>query len=179
MAFCYKCGKELPDGAKACPYCGTFVENVTDAQQPTTVQATVTSSDPDVQQNRGIAWLAYCGLLLLIPLFVKKASAYCQFHVKQGATLLATEIAYGITKAIFLGIINLIFPGTYYYWIHVPSTAYTVFNVIFSLGYIFFVVMAVIGIVSAATGKKKELPLISKIPWINMLMDKIYAGLNK
>ena len=53
------------------------------------------------------------------------------------------------------------------------------FNVLFNLGTIFFVVLMVIGIVNAASGKMKEPPLIGKIPFIANLMDKIYASLNK
>mgnify|MGYP006988991709 CR=1 FL=1 len=34
--------------------------------------------------------------------------------------------------------------------------------------------LAIIGIVNAATGKKNELLLIGKIPWIAKLLDKFY-----
>ena len=135
--------------------------------------------DMDVQQSKGIAWLSYMGLLFLIPMFVRKDSDYTRFHVKQGATLFAVELAYGVTYGILMAIINAIFPGhyTYSYLYYLPSyyvhsDVYNVFSFLLGLGYIFFLVLAIIGIVNAATGKRKELFLIGKIPWIATLLDK-------
>ena len=130
--------------------------------------------DQDVQQNRGLAWLSYCGPLFLIPMFVKKDSPYCQYHVKQGATWCALYIAYAITKYILLAIIGAIFPAPWYSLGH--STVYNIFSLLFSAGTIFLCVLAIIGIVNAATGKKKELPVIGKIPWIANLLDKFYQS---
>ena len=205
MAFCKYCGQQIPDDANACPYCGKIL-NEQAAQQAAPQQAAPQQAAPqqgtyqqpaqqnyqqadgapvqqpyvtpemDVQQSRGIAWLSYMGLLFLIPMFVKKFSDYTRFHVKQGATLCAAGIAYGITVSILLAIIGAIFPGKTYYLYYsyytAPSTVYTIFSVLFNLGYIFFTVLAIIGIVNAATGKRKELPLIGKIPWIATLLDK-------
>lgn len=136
-------------------------------------------ADDDVQQNKGIAWLSYLGLFLLIPLFARKKSEYCRFHVTQGAILFILDIAYLIVTRILLVIINAIFPGGWFYYYYYHSTVYNIFNIIFSLGSIFFLVMLIIGIVNAASGKKQELPLIGKIPFLVKLMDKIYAALNK
>lgn len=184
MAFCQQCGQQLPENANVCPNCGTFVNAQAAPQQespqqvvPQQVEAT---PDMDVQQNKGIAWLSYVGLFFLIPMFVKKESPYCQHHVKQGATLFATELAYTIATQILLAIIGAIFPGYTYYGLYfnytVHSNVYNIFSVLFNLGSIFFLVMAIIGIVNAATGKVKELPLISKIPWIANLLDKFYKN---
>lgn len=189
MAFCQNCGQQMPENANVCPYCGTAVnaqaaQQAAQAapQQETAQQAPqqnytapvnpTVMPDQDVQQNRGLAWLSYVGLLFLIPMFVKKESPYCQYHVKQGATLCAVEIAYLITKSILLAIINAIFPGYNYYGFIVHSGVYNVFSILFNLAYIFLVVLMIIGIVNAAKGNKKDLPLISKIPWINTLLDK-------
>ena len=180
MAFCQQCGQQLPENANACPNCGTFVNAQAAPQQETPQQVVPqqveATPDMDVQQNKGIAWLSYFGLFFLIPMFVKKDSPYCQYHVKQGATLFATELAYTIAAQILLAIIGAIFPGENYFFYVVPSPVYSVFSVLFSLGYIFFLVMAIIGIVNSATGKMKELPLISKIPWIANLLDKFYKN---
>ena len=144
------------------------------------VQQPYVTPEMDVQQSRGIAWLSYMGLLFLIPMFVKKYSDYTRFHVKQGVTLCAFELAYSITSWIILAIINAIFPGHYtysYYYYYVPtyyvhSGVYNVFSVLLGLGSIFFLVMAIIGIVNAASGKRKEIPLFGKIPWFSNLLDK-------
>lgn len=190
MAFCRNCGKQLSDDAAFCANCGTpVVAAQNNAQQaapqqgyaqPTApVQPQFVSGDADAQENKVIAWLAYLGLLLLIPLFVKKNSEYCKYHVKQGATLFCCELAYSIVYAIIMAIIHAIFDTRILFGLTVHSPVCAIFSIIFGLASIFFVVMIVIGIVNAATGKKNELPLLGKIPFIAMLMDKIYAALNK
>ena len=137
-------------------------------------QAYVTP-DMDVRQSKGVAWLSYMGLLFLIPMFVKRQSDFARFHVKQGVTLCAFELAYWLTYSIIMAIVNMLFPGrayyVYYTYYTVHSDVYNVISVLLSLAGIFFAVLAIIGIVNAATGKKKELPLIGKIPWIAKLLD--------
>ena len=177
MAFCKNCGQQINDDAAFCPNCGTTVGNAQQPQQAP-VQPQVVSGDADVQQNKGIAWLSYINLLFLIPLFVSKTSEYCKFHVKEGANVCACELAYVIATRILLLIIDLP-TRTYYYGFYFHSSIYYVFNTIFSLGFIFFTVMSIIGIVNAATGKTVEIPLLGQIPFIKNLMDKIYASLNK
>lgn len=205
MAFCKNCGQQLADDASFCANCGTPVESAPQTpispQSETPVQAPEAPQQEQVVQEavqlpqkdteidnsaplpseKGLAWLSYIPWtpLFLVPLFVRKTSEYCKFHVKQGATLWAVGIAYQIVKAILLAIINAIFPGRYGYYYYSHSVIYNIFDFILWGGTIFLFVLAIIGIVNAATGKKKALPLIGKIPWIGMLLDKIYAALNK
>ena len=164
-------------------------QNAQQADQQTAQQAPQQLVQPEVRNSdgtvlnaeKGLAWLAYIpwAPVFLVPLFVRKTSEYCKYHVKQGATLWAVGIAYEIVKAIFLAIINAIFPGHRIYYLYYHSAVYNVFSFIFWAGSIFLFVLAIIGIVYAATGKKKELPLIGKIPWVGMLIDRIYAFINK
>ena len=205
MAFCKNCGQQLADDASFCANCGTPVESAPQTpispQAETPVQAPEAPQQEQVAQEavqlpqkdteidnsaplpseKGLAWLSYIPWtpLFLVPLFVRKTSEYCKFHVKQGATLWAVGIAYQIVKAILLSIINAIFPGRYGYYYYSHSVIYNIFDFILWGGTIFLFVLAIIGIVNAATGKKKDLPLIGKIPWIGMLLDKIYAAFNK
>ena len=205
MAFCKNCGQQLEDDASFCANCGTPIESAPQTpispqvetpvqtpeapQQEQVAQETVQLPQKDTEidnsaplpSEKGLAWLSYIPWtpLFLVPLFVRKTSEYCKFHVKQGATLWAVGIAYQIVKAILLAIINAIFPGRYGYYYYSHSVIYNIFDFILWGGTIFLFVLAIIGIVNAATGKKKELPLISKIPWVGMLLDKIYAALNK
>ena len=205
MAFCKHCGNQLPDDAAFCSNCGTSVDNAQQTGQQNDQQNAQQADQQPVQQNtqqapqqpvqpevmnsdgtvlhsdKGLAWLAYIpwAPVFLVPLFVRKTSEYCKFHVKQGATLWAVGVAYEIVKSILLAIINAIFPGRYGFYVYHHSVVYNIFNFIFWAGSVFLLVLAIIGIVYAATGKKKELPLISKIPWIGMLLDKIYAAINK
>lgn len=193
MAFCKNCGQQIPNGAQACVNCGTPVEQPMyqnpvqqpyqgSAQPPYQGQQSYQGQpmmDDDVKQNRSIAWLAYLGILLLIPLFVRKRSEFCKYHVKQGALIFCVSIVYFIITRIFLAVVGSIFPGHLYYYAYIPSPIYTVFNLIFTLGSIFLIVIEVIGIVYAATGKYKEVPVFGKIKILDPLMDSIYRSLNK
>ena len=179
MAFCKHCGNQLPDDAAFCSNCGTPVDNAQQTGQQNVQQNTQQADQQPVQQNaqqadqqpvqpevmnsdgtvlnaeKGLAWLAYIpwAPVFLVPLFVRKTSEYCKYHVKQGATLWAVGIAYEIVKAIFLAIINAIFPGHRVYYLYYHSAVYNVFSFIFWAGSIFLFVLAIIGIVYAATGK--------------------------
>ena len=194
MKFCKNCGQQLNDDAGFCPACGTPADNnaapadnaaaAGNANAAAPVQPVVMDDATDVQSNRGIAWLSYVGLLFLVPLFARKRSEYCKFHVKQGATLCATIIAYEILQAILMAIIKAIFPGEERYsyifgYYREDSVVTKIFSFLFAAGSVFLCVLAIIGIVNAAQGKKTKLPLIGQIPWVEMLMDKIYAALNK
>ena len=135
MAFCKNCGQQINDDAAFCPNCGTTVDNGQQAQQQAPVQPQVMSNNGEPLPNeKGLAWLSYVGLLFLIPLFARKDSEYCKFHVKEGATLFAVDLAYLIVKSILLLIIDLP-TRTYYYGFYIHSGLYHVFNILFSLGY--------------------------------------------
>ena len=200
-AFCTACGARVDNAQQADPqqnYNQGYQQNnyQQNTYQENTYQENTYQSN-NYQQNtyqqpvqfgvvtsseRGLAWLSYIlgAPAFLVPLFVKKTSEYCRFHVKQGATLWAISTAYWIFYLIFLAIINAIFPGRYsgvYYITYHFSAVYNVFAVILGLGFVALSVFAVIGIVFAATGKQKELPFISKIPWVGMLIDKIYNAI--
>lgn len=205
MTFCKNCGQQISDNVSFCPACGTPVTEQTpnyNTGAPNNgapnngapyngapnngnnyyappVQPQIMNTDADVQANKSIAWLSYLGILFLIPMFTRKNSPFCQFHVKQGATLFACSIAYTIATEIIKAIIKAIFPGhlvtTYFGTYYTPSVVSNIFSVIFSLGSIAIFVLAIIGIVNSASGKVKELPIIGKIPFIADLLDKYFS----
>ena len=93
----------------------------------------------DAKANKVMAILAYFGILLLIPLFAAKESKFARFHVNQGLILLIIGVVlYAITKVL-------------------PSLGVLVG--ILDLGVL---VLAIIGIINAAKGQAKELPLVGK-----------------
>ena len=179
MAFCKNCGAQVEDGIKFCASCGTPVDQQAAPAQPAVQQAQpVLTGEADVQANKGMAALSYLGILLLVPLFARKNSEYCQHHVKQGFTLAAFSLCFSIVYFILNAIISAIFPPTLKYgfltYYYAPSAASVIWSIIGGIISIGIVVVAIIGIVNAATGKKKELPLIGQIPVIGDLLDKIY-----
>ena len=98
------------------------------------------SFDPnDVQANKTMAILAY--IIFLIPLLAAKDSAFARYHTNQGLVLLITVIAANV----ILGIIPLI--G----WLLLPLANLALF------------VLMILGIVNAANGEAKPLPIIGGI----------------
>ncbi|MBQ8868487.1 MAG: zinc-ribbon domain-containing protein [Oscillospiraceae bacterium] len=155
MAFCTKCGAELEEGAKFCALCGeaTEAQSTADSVAETVKEKfnefnntadTTNEYDPaDIENNKVMAVLAYFGLLLLVPLLAAKDSKYARFHTNQGLVLFLAEIVSSV-----VGLVPLI--G----------------GILSGICSIFLLVVAIIGIVNAATGKAKELPLIGKISLI-------------
>ncbi len=106
------------------------------------------SFDPkDISDNKVMAILAYFGILVLVPILGAPQSPFAKFHANQGLVLCIAEIAVGLVFGI-LGIIP--FVGI-------------VFIVILWLCEVAIGVLAILGIVYAAQGQAKTLPLISKI----------------
>ena len=219
MAYCQKCGQQLPEGANHCPACGTAVFSQQSAPQQNTWQNNAQqnsaqqntwqnntqqntwqnntqqnawqnnpqqngwqggqqrafSGDPDTEANKSIAWLSYLGILILVPLFARKHSDYCKYHVKQGAILCLIDLCYTAAASIIIGIVRLIAPPQLTWTGYHDSVAYTVvFWIFMGLGGLAMLGLAIFGIVNAATGKKEPLFLLGKIPFINKLVDGPY-----
>ncbi|MBO4407433.1 MAG: hypothetical protein J5849_07000 [Clostridia bacterium] len=101
----------------------------------------------DVEKNKTLSILAYLSWLVLIPLFAAKDSPFARFHCNQGIVLAIAEIAVGLV----LGLLGMI---PYVGW---------VFTILGSLVGLVCLLLAVFGIVNAANGKAKELPLVGGI----------------
>jgi uncharacterized membrane protein len=101
--------------------------------------------DPaDVEKNKVYAVLAYVGLLFLVPLLAAPQSRFARYHTNQGIVLfLATTIVCG-------GSVILMF-------IPFVGCIATFVPLVASVGAL---VLMVIGIVNAASGQCKPLPLI-------------------
>jgi hypothetical protein len=121
-----------------------------------------THNAQDVQANKGMGILSYIGLLVLIPYFGAKGSSFARHHAQQGITLCAGELAYTIVYSILSAIVNAIFKPTDMFWYVVPNPIALTITFILSLGYTFFTVLAIIGIVNAAKGTFKTLPILGR-----------------
>lgn len=83
------------------------------------------------------AFIGYLGILCLLPLLLKRDDAFAQYHAKQGLVLFITGVIISIIGIIpFLG------------W------------AIGFFGIIFVVVLWIIGIINALSGKEKPLPIL-------------------
>ena len=98
----------------------------------------------DVEKNKVFAVLAYIGLLFLVPLLAAPDSKFARYHTNQGVVLFITVIVVSIVGAI-LGFIPFL-------------------GCIIRLGlvavWICLLVFMILGILNAANGRYKPLPLI-------------------
>ena len=169
MPYCTKCGKQLPEKSTYCPSCGATIP------QSGTENNTVNRSGPsdttdyynalDVRQNKAMAILAYIGLLVLIPIFAAPKSRFARFHANQGLVLLIFNAAYQIGRSILLGI----WRGAFFWeeeWAgHIMpwNVGYHAVSVITGIAGLVFLALMIFGIVNAAKGRMKELPVIGRI----------------
>jgi uncharacterized membrane protein len=88
-------------------------------------------------KNIGMAILAYLGILIIIPFLTDaKKDPFVKFHLKQGLVLIIAWIIISALKSIPLG-----FTINWILWI-------------------LLVIFMLIGVINAANGREKELPLI-------------------
>lgn len=154
MAFCERCGSKLNDGEKFCPNCGA--ETWLNSNTTSTDNFANPISDgvdnngfdkKDIQNNKLMAILAYCGVLILIPSFAAKDSKFARFHTNQGLVFLFTG-----TIATFACKFIRALPG-------MRLVANFLTNFVSLVAFVFWI----IGIVNASKGEYKELPVIGKI----------------
>jgi uncharacterized membrane protein len=178
MAFCKNCGTQVQDEVRFCPTCGEEIESApaptvaTSATQPpqAAAQPQQQSQQPYQQQppandadaNKGMAILAY--ILFFIPLLTgaHKTSPFVKFHANQGTVLALFAVAWGIIYGILTAILTAILlnPATWY------SGGWGTFGIVTTiLGILWLapVILCIIGIINAASGKTKPLPVLGKI----------------
>lgn len=102
----------------------------------------------DIQKNRLMAVLSYIGILVLVPILVTPDSKFVRFHANQGLLLFISSLVYGA-----LGKILKVLLG----WI--PMVGSILLSVYSLIGLVLFI-FAILGIINAAQGKGKELPII-------------------
>jgi uncharacterized membrane protein len=118
--------------------------------------AEILTVDPkDVQDNKVMAILAYFGILVFIPLFAAKESPFARFHTNQGLILLIANVSYSIAVWIISIILIMISPSLAL----VVSLLY--------LASLLLLILMIIGIINAAKGEMKELPIIGKYRILN------------
>ncbi|EEF61469.1 GYF domain-containing protein [Pedosphaera parvula] len=136
---------ELMEGATASTTPPPLGSGIPPLTSPPSIQpGAAISETEDISHNKIFAVLAYIGLLFLVPLLAAPQSRFARYHTNQGIVLFLAHIigiaAAGISFLIpFVGCIGML--------------AMVAVNV-------GFVVLMVMGIVNAASGVYKPLPLI-------------------
>lgn len=173
MTACNKCGVELAEGAKFCNGCGTAVgekENQNISSNTVSQRDTeMNNLQSDAEVNKGMAILSY--ILFFIPIIkgIHKKSDFVKYHVNQGAILFSVGVGYFIISKILRAFITEeTYAGsssTDYGWAAV-ETIYTDtatpgwLSAILLIGNIALVLVGIYGIINAAKGKEKPLPVI-------------------
>ena len=107
-------------------------------------------SRSDIEGNKLMAVLSYLGILVLVPILAAKDSPFAKFHATQGINLLIVGVAWSIVSGIISVILGLI-------GVAFLSVLWSIITWLVSI--VIFLTM-VIGILNAAQGKAKELPVI-------------------
>jgi uncharacterized membrane protein len=135
---------ELADpasGTSTLPPPGASVPPVESAPPPGAVPV---PDAADVEKNKIFAVLAYIGLLFLVPLLAAPQSRFARYHTNQGVVLfLASIIAWGC-------LLLLAF---------IPFVGCLAMPLMFVVG-VGSLVLMIMGIINAASGQYKPLPLI-------------------
>ncbi|MDR1295573.1 MAG: hypothetical protein LBK59_11610 [Bifidobacteriaceae bacterium] len=123
-------------------------------------QAPYASAEQDAAENKAMGVLAY--IIWLIPLLAApKQSRFARFHTNQGLVLFLLGVAYGIVSSILVGIISAaaVTSGS----VITGLGALGLVSTILGLAWFVYPVLAIIGIINAAQGRMKPLPLIGSI----------------
>lgn len=179
--FCSKCGTEISDGIIFCPKCGNPVtpmpvnsstnveseevfKDLFDEDIPETSNYSETPVGTKAEDNKFMAVLSYLGILVLVPIFGGKDSKFVQYHASQGLSLAICTFAYNICYWVITTVLGVLFKPSYNLLIgYVPNPIVSIVSIVLGLGSIFFVVLAIMGIVNAVKGDCKMLPVIGKM----------------
>ena len=103
--------------------------------------------DEDIQKNKVMGVLAYFSWLVLIPIFAAGESPFARFHVNQGLVLAVVEIIASAAARIlrFLPLVG------------------GIIRLLTGLIDLACFVLSIMGIVNAAQGTAKELPIIGSV----------------
>ncbi len=115
--------------------------NVTPAPMSPPSQPIPTPNQPlSHSSNTGTAILAYLGILIIVPFLTDaKNDPFVKFHIKQGLALIISELV-----------------GSFIFVIPILGWIVGAFLGLFNL------IMIITGIINAATGKQKELPILGQ-----------------
>lgn len=167
MTYCSKCGSPVQEGMRYCPGCGEkitpegysqnyyqdgtnygFQENMNYAYQ-----GQVSDEVMDIQKNKVLAACSYFGVLVLLPLFLRRESPFARFHANQGLVLFLGEI---ICQAVSRGMHMVQGWGWPFWGFGMMGGALDILELV-------FLVFSIWGIINVCTGKYAALPIIGSI----------------
>jgi len=115
------------------------------------------ATEEQINEGKSLAWLAYLGILFLIPLLAHKDNPFSKYHARQGMVLFFLEVALGIVWGILGAIAVAIALATY------SVVCGGLVLALMGILWLLVAVVAIIGIVQAATGKFWRMPLLGNL----------------
>lgn len=100
----------------------------------------VAPKDPEIQDSQFFAAIGYLSFLCFVPLALKRENKFALFHGKQALVLFILELAAAILKV-------------------VPALG----DLVFTLAFVVFGILSLIGIVKVLMGERWEIPVIHEI----------------
>jgi len=185
---CTKCGAEIPNGAGFCAQCGQAVKAPAAAKpaaapaaapkpaakpaaqqqpqpqaEPKAKKAAAPPPEPeepaydaeqDAKDGKLMAILAY--ILFFIPMIAgaHKTSPFVKFHTNQGLLLFIASVALGVAISIIQAILRVLLFNIFAWGL------YGVLSTILSILWLAPTALLIIGIINAAGGSFKPLPVI-------------------
>mgnify|MGYP001173695323 CR=1 FL=1 len=127
-------------------------QSQTTSAQPVYQQPGQNGNLNDEQMKKGMAVLAYFGFLCLIPIFAAKKDSFARYHANQGLVLFIFTMVCSILSNVLSNVL-----------IQISPMLVLILSGIFGILTLVFFIFAIIGIVHAAKGQKKPLPIIGGI----------------
>lgn len=120
----------------------TEEQKTSTTDQPQEVKVGQKIGDKDTEENKIWGVLAYIWILSVVVYITKKNSPFALYHAKQGLVIFVLSVINSV--------LNWIIPGSLWY----------VISMLISIA---LLVLAIMGIVYALGGQKKEIPLIGQL----------------
>jgi len=163
MILCKKCGVLFEEKEERCPHCGApkaFSNSKVDIEGVAkklfdTPNHTADYHSGDIRQNKGMACLSYISVLVIVSLIFGRKSKFVRFHAVQGAVLCLM----GMAVALISDIAGRNLPYLLRWAVNLPAAA---------LG-LCVAGLSLMGIVYAAIGRAKEIPIAG---WLARMLTK-------
>lgn len=167
MIYCTKCGSKVQEGMNYCPVCGERItagaygqsydqdrmDQEFSANMNYNYQSSVDEEVLDIQNNKFIAVCSYIGILVLVPIFIRRESPFTRFHANQGLLIFLGEI---ICQAVSRGMHMVRGWGWPFWGFGMAGNVLDILELV-------FVVFSIWGVINVCTGKYASLPVIGSI----------------
>ena len=102
--------------------------------------------------KKGMAILSYFGFLVLIPIFAAKKDPFARYHANQGLVLCIVVMICSVLSNVLTRVL-----------LEISPLLVLIVSGFFGILTLVFCIFSIIGIIHAAKGQKKPLPLIGGI----------------